>query len=128
MYSGGSGDGYSWTQTEDEIELRIPLAAAAALPEVKFTPHTLCVDLAPWLHLEEPLADIIMVDECLWCVEKAEAQLLITLTKARKGVWDRLFATDAEAPASRTDGLDKVVNRDAATGAAQVCPTAVLTV
>jgi tetratricopeptide (TPR) repeat protein len=116
-YSGGEAASglFSWTQTLQEVNLKaaLPDGTPAGAVRCTFAARKLEVawggsDVAPTLTGE--LSAVVVVDDCLWTVERdgaGKAELLITLRKAVPAVWDRLLATDP-APEAAPELLDGV--------------------
>ena len=78
-YSGGAGSGYTWTQTLNEVEIRVPLPADAPdgkAASCKFSARRVEAawaggELAGSSALpEEDLNAVVVVDDCLWVVER----------------------------------------------------------
>lgn len=101
-YSGGEGTGYAWTQTLNEIELRAPVPESVAQGSVRCTYGARQLD-ASWGQdnpsISGELSETVVVDDCLWVVERegnTSAMLVVTLRKAVPRTWRKLFTADAE--------------------------------
>ena len=112
QYAGGSRDGYSWTQTLHEVSIRVPLPRDAPEGVVKCAFYPRRLELQ-WVDDDsspvpaDQLSAVIVVDDCLWVVDRdgSQATAVLTLRKAVPQVWDRLFSSDA-APESKPELLD----------------------
>lgn len=118
-YSGGESSRFTWTQTLHEIEIR------AALPTELATGAANCTFRARGIEISwdgaEPivgeLADTVVVDDCLWVVERDDGLvvMLATMRKAKPSLWTKLFSTDPE-PSEPPKLLDGLVGRSGPDG------------
>ncbi len=116
-YSGGASGAFTWTQTLGEVNLRAALPEGTLSRDVRCTFGARKLEVA-WSSSDVPpelsgeLAAVVVVDDCLWVVER-EAEsgdvVLVTLRKAVPGVWDRLFAADPplETAPALLDGVGR---------------------
>jgi hypothetical protein len=94
----GKAETYRWTQTKEELEVHVPIPAASKARDckVKFAPGSLSITVAgvPPVLDSAPLHAKVRPDECTWSVvgEGDSRALVVTLEKAKEGVWSGLCA------------------------------------
>jgi hypothetical protein len=117
-YSGGEGDRFTWTQTLHEVEVRAPLPVELPPGAVSCTFRARGIDVS-WdgaNSIKGQLTDTVVVDDCLWLVERDDGAVLVaTMRKAVPVVWTKLFSTDQE-PAEPPTLLDGLAGRSAPDG------------